>query len=76
MWNAAETQGQIYAPYTADLTATTEAANNADVGYPVFNAQAIAWAVYLNSLVALREDHRRRYRRRHEWINDRIEEIS
>ena len=43
--------GQVYAPYTADLTEMAEAADYASVSYPVFNAQAIAWAGYLNSIV-------------------------
>ena len=43
--------GQVYAPYTADLTAMAAAANYDAVSYPVFNKQAIAWAGYLNSIV-------------------------
>ena len=42
--------GQVYAPYTADLTAMAAAANYDDVSYPVFNNQSIAWAGYLNSI--------------------------
>ena len=43
--------GQVYAPYTADLTEMAAAANYDAVSYPVFNKQAIAWAGYLNSIV-------------------------
>ena len=43
--------GQVYAPFTADLTDMAAAADYASHSYPVFNAQAIAWAGYLNSIV-------------------------
>ena len=42
--------GQVYAPYTADLTEMAAAANYDAVSYPVFNNQSIAWAGYLNSI--------------------------
>ena len=40
--------GQVYAPYTYDLTEMAEAAGYE--GYPCFNNQAIEWAGYLNSI--------------------------
>ena len=43
--------GNVYAPYTADLTAMAAAADYDNHSYPVFNKQSIAWAGYLNSIV-------------------------
>ena len=42
--------GQVYAPYTYDLTEMAAAADYDSHSYPVFNNQAIAWAGYLNSI--------------------------
>lgn len=43
--------GQVYAPYTYDLTEMAEAAGYADYSYACFNEQSVAWAGYLNSIV-------------------------
>lgn len=43
--------GQVYAPYTYDLTDMAAAANYDEIGYACFNNQSIAWAGYLNSIV-------------------------
>ena len=43
--------GQVYAPYTYDLTEMAAAANYDEIGYACFNNQSIEWAGYLNSIV-------------------------
>ena len=43
--------GQVYAPYTYDLTELAAAANYDEIGYACFNNQSIEWAGYLNSIV-------------------------
>ena len=43
--------GNVYAPYTYDLTEMAEAAGYADHSYPVLNDQVVAWAGCLNSIV-------------------------
>ena len=43
--------GQVYAPYTYDLTEMAAAAGYDQIGYACFNNQAIEWAGYLNSIV-------------------------
>jgi len=43
--------GQVYAPYTYDLTEMAAAAGYDKIGYACFNNQAIEWAGFLNSIV-------------------------
>lgn len=43
--------GQVYAPYTYDLTEMAAAAGYDQIGYACFNNQTIEWAGYLNSIV-------------------------
>ena len=43
--------GQVYAPYTYDLTEMAAAAGYDKIGYACFNDQAIEWAGFLNSIV-------------------------
>lgn len=43
--------GQVYAPYTYDLTEMAKAVNYDSYSYKCFNDQSIAWAGYLNSIV-------------------------
>lgn len=43
--------GQVYAPYTYDLTEMAKAAKYEEFSYSCFNNQSIAWAGYLNSIV-------------------------
>ncbi|MBR4289713.1 MAG: carbohydrate ABC transporter substrate-binding protein [Oscillospiraceae bacterium] len=43
--------GQVYAPYTYDLTDMAAAAGYDKIGYACFNDQAIEWAGFLNSIV-------------------------
>ena len=42
--------GNVYKDYTADLTDMAAAADYASHSYPIFAAQSIAWAGYLNSI--------------------------
>ena len=43
--------GQVYAPYTYDLTEMAAAAGYDKIGYACFNNQTIEWAGFLNSIV-------------------------
>ena len=43
--------GQVYAPYTYDLTEMAAAAGYDKIGYACFNDQTIEWAGFLNSIV-------------------------
>jgi len=43
--------GQVYAPYTYDLTEMAAAAGYDKTGYACFNDQTIEWAGFLNSIV-------------------------
>ena len=43
--------GQVYAPYTYDLTEMAAAAGYDQIGYACFNNQAIEWSGFLNSIV-------------------------